>query len=82
MALYDASDDWIPIYDKSLVPGFYMACGSSGNQFKNASPAGAMMAELIEKVEAGDDHDAEPIPCLNGRGLPSSIGTSPERFRD
>ena len=60
-ALYDASDDWIPIYDKSLVPGFYMACGSSGNQFKNASPAGAMMAELIEKVEAGHDHDAEPL---------------------
>ena len=61
VALYDASDDWIPIYDKSLVPGFYMACGSSGNQFKNASPAGAMMAELIEKVEAGHDHDAEPL---------------------
>ncbi len=61
VALCDASDDWIPICDKSLVPGFYMACGSSGNQFKNASPAGAMMAELIEKVEAGHDHDAEPL---------------------
>ncbi|MDJ0610152.1 MAG: hypothetical protein QNJ67_14340, partial [Kiloniellales bacterium] len=52
---------WIPIYDKSCVPGFYMACGSSGNQFKNAPPAGAMMAALIEQVEAGRDHDAEPV---------------------
>ena len=34
--LYDVTDDWIPIYDKSRVPGFYMAIGSSGNQFKNA----------------------------------------------
>ena len=61
VSLYDASDDWIPIYDKSCVPGFYMACGSSGNQFKNAPPAGAMMAALIEQVEAGRDHDAEPV---------------------
>lgn len=59
--LYDVSDDWIPIYDKSCVPGYYMAIGSSGNQFKNAPPAGAMMAELIEKCQAGHDHDAEPL---------------------
>lgn len=61
VALYDASDDWIPLYDKSCVPGFYMACGSSGNQFKNAPVAGAMMADLIEKCEAGQDHDADPV---------------------
>lgn len=61
VSLYDASDDWLPIYDKSCVPGFYMACGSSGNQFKNAPVAGLMMAELIEKIEAGLDHDNEPL---------------------
>jgi sarcosine oxidase subunit beta len=33
--LYDVSDDWIPIYDKSDVDGFYMAIGTSGNQYKN-----------------------------------------------
>lgn len=58
--LYDASDDWIPIYDKSSLPGFYMACGSSGNQFKNAPIAGKMMASLIEFCEAGNDHDQSP----------------------
>lgn len=59
--LYDASTDWIPIYDKSSVPGFYMACGSSGNQYKNAPIAGKMMAELIQYCEGGNDHDANPL---------------------
>ena len=59
--LYDVSDDWIPIYDKSDLPGFYMAIGSSGNQYKNAPVAGVMMAELIDKVEAGHDHDNNPL---------------------
>ena len=59
--LYDVSDDWIPIYDKSDLPGFYMAVGTSGNQFKNAPVAGKLMAELIEQVEGGRDHDADPV---------------------
>ncbi len=59
--LYDVSDDWIPIYDKSDLGGYYQAIGSSGNQFKTAPPAGAMMAELIQKVENGYDHDAHPL---------------------
>jgi len=59
--LYDVADDWIPIYDRSDLPGFYMAVGTSGNQFKNAPVAGALMAHLIENCEAGHDHDAEPL---------------------
>ena len=59
--LYDASTDWIPIYDKSSLGGFYMACGSSGNQFKNAPIAGKMMAELVDYCEAGNDHDTVPL---------------------
>jgi glycine/D-amino acid oxidase-like deaminating enzyme len=59
--LYDVTDDWIPIYDKSDLPGFYMAVGTSGNQYKNAPVVGKMMAELIEQCEQGHDHDAEPI---------------------
>ncbi len=59
--LYDVSDDWIPIYDKSDLKGYYQAIGSSGNQFKTAPVAGRMMAELIEKVEGGYDHDASPL---------------------
>lgn len=59
--LYDVSDDWIPIYDKSVLDGFYMAIGSSGNQFKNAPVAGHCMAELIDACEKGHDHDADPV---------------------
>jgi sarcosine oxidase subunit beta len=59
--LYDCSDDWIPIYDKSDLPGFYMAIGTSGNQYKNAPIAGVMMAELIDACEKGLDHDADPF---------------------
>lgn len=59
--LYDVSDDWLPIYDKSDLPGFYMAVGTSGNQYKNAPVAGAMMAHLIQACENGLDHDASPF---------------------
>lgn len=59
--LYDVADDWIPIYDKSDLPGFYMAVGTSGNQFKNAGGVGHMMAELILACENGQDHDIDPV---------------------
>ena len=59
--LYDVTEDWIPLYDRSCVDGFYMACGTSGNQFKNAPVAGKAMAALIEYCEAGNDHDARPM---------------------
>ena len=59
--LYDVSDDWIPIYDRSALDGFYMAIGTSGNQFKNAPIAGKLMAALIDYCEAGNDHDRESL---------------------
>ena len=59
--LYDVSDDWIPLYDRSDLGGFYMAIGTSGNQFKNAPVVGHLMAELIDACEKGHDHDADPV---------------------
>lgn len=59
--LYDVTDDWIPIYDKSDLDGFYLAVGTSGNQYKNAPVVGKMMAELITQCENGKDHDNDPI---------------------
>jgi sarcosine oxidase, subunit beta len=59
--LYDAATDWIPIYDRSCLPGFYMACGTSGNQYKNAPVAGRLMAALIDYCESGEDHDTQPL---------------------
>lgn len=73
--LYDVTDDWIPIYDKSDLRGFYLAIGTSGNQFKNAPVAGKLMAELIENCEKGHDHDRNPLPFhLDHLNLDVSIG--------
>lgn len=59
--LYDVSDDWIPIYDKTDLPGFYVAIGTSGNQFKNCHIAAYCLTKLIEAVESGHDHDGDPV---------------------
>jgi sarcosine oxidase subunit beta len=60
-ALYDVSDDWLPIYDRTDLDGFYVAIGTSGNQFKNAPMVGVLMHELIDACEAGHDHDRDPV---------------------
>lgn len=59
--VYDVADDWTPIYDRTELDGFYVAMGTSGNQFKNAPLVGRFLATLIERVEAGHDHDREPL---------------------
>jgi glycine/D-amino acid oxidase-like deaminating enzyme len=66
VGVYDVSSDWTPIYDKTDVPGFYVAIGTSGNQFKNAPAVGFIMAHLIKMVEDGADHDNQPViyKCL------------------
>ncbi|GHF25233.1 oxidoreductase [Kordiimonas sediminis] len=59
-ALYDVTPDWTPVYDRSPLDGFYLAIGTSGNQFKNGPVAGELMAGLIAYCEQGGDHDAAP----------------------
>ena len=76
VGVYDVTQDWTPIYDRTDLDGFYVAIGTSGNQFKNAGVLGTLMTELIEAVEAGHDHDADPL-VITGRytGLPIDLGT-------
>jgi glycine/D-amino acid oxidase-like deaminating enzyme len=59
--VYDVTDDWTPIYDRTELDGFYVAIGTSGNQFKNAPVSGRFMAAIITAVEAGHDHDVQPV---------------------
>ncbi len=66
-ALYDVADDWVPIYDTSDLPGFFMACATSGNQFKNAPIAGQFMRAIIDAVESGHDHDTDPVQFVGRR---------------
>lgn len=73
--LYDVTEDWIPIYDRSCVDGFYMAIGTSGNQFKNAGVAGRLMAAIVDYVEKGGDQDAQPL-AFKLKYLDRSIDTA------
>ena len=47
--------------------GFFMACGTSGNQFKNAPLAGQFLRALVDAADAGIDHDAEPVQFTGPR---------------
>lgn len=58
---YDVTEDWMPIYDKSALPGYYQAIGTSGNQFKCAPVVGKLMAKIINDEAAGLDHDQTPV---------------------
>ncbi len=59
-AVYDVADDWIPIYDKTALAGYYVAIGTSGNQFKNAPLVGSYLSAIIDACESGVDHDETP----------------------
>lgn len=60
-AMYDTTPDWVPIYDKTALGGFYSMRGTSGNQFKTAPVVGRICARLVESCQNGHDHDAEPL---------------------
>jgi len=75
-SLYDVTPDWTPIYDRTCLDGFYLACGTSGNQFKNAPLIGIMMETLITACENGQNHDQEPVQvACQQTGLSLNLGT-------
>jgi sarcosine oxidase, subunit beta len=59
--VYDVADDWTPIYDRTDLDGWFVAMGTSGNQFKNAPVVGQFMRAIIDHVQSGADHDADPV---------------------
>ncbi|MAF65845.1 MAG: FAD-dependent oxidoreductase [Planctomycetes bacterium] len=60
--LYDVTTlDWYPIVDRTDLPGWYVAVGTSGSSFKTAPMIGVMLAGIIESCESGRDHDAHPF---------------------
>jgi glycine/D-amino acid oxidase-like deaminating enzyme len=73
--VYDVADDWTPIYDRTALDGFFVAIGTSGNQFKNAPVAGRFMTAIITAVEDGRDHDADPVQYVGEHtGLTVDLG--------
>jgi sarcosine oxidase subunit beta len=61
VGVYDVTDDWIPLYDMTTLPGYYVAIGTSGHGFKQAPFVGELIAELVEQVESGHQHDQVPV---------------------
>ncbi|MBV9872786.1 MAG: FAD-binding oxidoreductase [Frankiaceae bacterium] len=60
-AAYDVTEDWIPIFDRTSLDGYFVAIGTSGNQFKNSPVIGSLMTAIITDALAGGDHDARPV---------------------
>lgn len=78
--VYDVSSDWTPIYDRTSLDGFYVAIGTSGNQFKNAPVAGQFMRDIVLAVENGQDHDSDPVQYRGERtGLTVDLGAYSRR---
>ena len=74
--VYDVASDWTPIYDRTGLDGFYVAMGTSGNQFKNAPVAGRFMAAIVAAVENGHDHDTDPVRYAGAHtGATINLGT-------
>jgi len=73
--IYDVAADWTPIYDRTELDGFFVAIGTSGNQFKNAPMVGKLMTELIDAVRVGRDHDVDPVKvCAERTGNEINLG--------
>ena len=65
----------MPIYDRTSLEGYYVAIGTSGNQFKNAPLVGRFLAALVEAGERGHDHDAHPVTVTGTHtGLAIDLG--------
>ncbi|WP_169337936.1 NAD(P)/FAD-dependent oxidoreductase [Propionicicella superfundia] len=58
--VYDVSDDWIPIYDRTDLGGFYVAIGTSGHEFKTAPVTGDLLVGMILHGLDGHDQDTDP----------------------
>jgi glycine/D-amino acid oxidase-like deaminating enzyme len=50
--VYDVTEDWMPIYDRTERDGFLVAIGTSGNQFKNAPLVGKFLTALVQGQES------------------------------
>lgn len=83
VGLYDATDDWQPIYDRTCFDGLFVAMGTSGNQFKTAPIVGDLLRQIIELERDGIDHTTRalksPISEREYSSAPYSRTRDPER---
>jgi sarcosine oxidase subunit beta len=73
VGLYDVTDDWLPIYDRTAISGLFVAMGTSGNQFKTAPVVGELLRQIIELELDGIDHTSVPLKSpLSGNTFQSA----------
>lgn len=76
VGLYDVTDDWLPIFDRTDRPGVFVAIGTSGNQFKTAPIVGELMLDVIMANLEGGDTDRDPVTSelpSTGRSVDMSV---------
>ncbi|WP_456696681.1 NAD(P)/FAD-dependent oxidoreductase [Aeromicrobium sp. P5_D10] len=61
VGLYDAAEDWLPIYDRTGFDGLFVAMATSGTQFKTAPVVGELLRHIIETELDGRDHTQTPF---------------------
>jgi sarcosine oxidase subunit beta len=61
VGLYDAAEDWLPIYDRTCVDGLFVAMATSGTQFKTSPIVGELLRHVIETELDGRDHTTVPF---------------------
>ena len=71
VGLFDVADDWIPIYDKTDLGGFYVAIGTSGNQYKQVAAA----AWLSSSTPSRAVRTTTPIRSFASVATPDSRST-------
>ncbi|MEV8287700.1 FAD-dependent oxidoreductase [Streptomyces niveus] len=75
--MYDMTDDRTPVYDRTDLDGFYVAIGTSSNQFKNAPLVARLTTTLIHGVEGGHDHDRSGLTHTYEHTGPRYVLTPP-----
>lgn len=61
VGLYDAAEDWLPIYDRTRFDGLFVGMATSGTQFKMAPIVGELLRHIVETELGGRDHTMVPF---------------------
>merc|ERR1712150_468697 len=72
-SVYCTTPDFEPIYDKTAITGYYVAMGTSLNQFKNGPIIGEILKEIILTDKLRIDHDQFPAKLEMKLSKPGSF---------
>ena len=59
--MYDVADDWTPIYDRTSLPGFYVAMGHQRQPVQERPQRRRADDRADHQRGGGHDHDRDPV---------------------